>query len=163
MPFAMRPCRCLTVIGIDVGYLLGGVIVAEVVFNFPGIGQLALVALNSRDYPLVQAITIVTATVFVLVNLVIDLLYTVVDPRIRLKTEMRVLAIGAHPDDLEILAGGTLALYARAGHDVTMAVATNGNVGPRPSGRRGDCRDPARRGSAVCQPDRGEARLDGLR
>lgn len=42
---------------------------------------------------------------------------------------MRVLAIGAHPDDLEILAGGTLALYARAGHDVTMAVATNGNVG----------------------------------
>lgn len=76
----------LTVIGIDVGYLLGGVIVAEVVFNFPGIGQLALVALNSRDYPLVQAITIVTATVFVLVNLVIDLLYTVVDPRIRLKT-----------------------------------------------------------------------------
>ena len=76
----------LTVIGIDVGYLLGGVIVAEVVFNFPGIGQLALVALNSRDYPLVQGITIVTATVFVLVNLVIDLLYTVVDPRIRLKT-----------------------------------------------------------------------------
>jgi len=76
----------LTVIGIDVGYLLGGVIVAEVVFNFPGIGQLALVALNSRDYPLVQAITIVTATVFVLINLVIDLLYTVVDPRIRLKT-----------------------------------------------------------------------------
>jgi ABC-type dipeptide/oligopeptide/nickel transport system permease component len=76
----------LTVVGIDVGYLLGGVIVAEVVFNFPGIGQLALVALNSRDYPLVQGITIVTSTVFVLVNLGIDLLYTVVDPRIRLRT-----------------------------------------------------------------------------
>ncbi len=75
----------LTVIGVDVGYLLGGVIVAEVVFNFPGIGQLALVALNARDYPLVQGITIVTASVFVLVNLVIDLLYTVVDPRIRLE------------------------------------------------------------------------------
>jgi LmbE family N-acetylglucosaminyl deacetylase len=42
---------------------------------------------------------------------------------------MRILAIGAHPDDLEILAGGTLALYARAGHEITMAVATNGNVG----------------------------------
>lgn len=75
----------LTVIGVDVGYLLGGVIVAEVVFNFPGIGQLALVALNARDYPLVQGITIVTASVFVLVNLAIDLLYTVVDPRIRLE------------------------------------------------------------------------------
>ena len=42
---------------------------------------------------------------------------------------MRILAIGAHPDDLELLAGGTLALYAGAGHDVTMAIATNGNVG----------------------------------
>jgi ABC-type dipeptide/oligopeptide/nickel transport system permease component len=76
----------LTVIGVDVGYLLGGVIVAEVVFNFPGIGQMALVGLNARDYPLVQGITIVTASVFVLVNLAIDLLYTVVDPRIRLET-----------------------------------------------------------------------------
>lgn len=76
----------LTVIGVNVGYLLGGVIVAEVVFNFPGIGQMALVGLNARDYPLVQGITIVTASVFVLVNLAIDLLYTVVDPRIRLET-----------------------------------------------------------------------------
>jgi len=49
---------------------------------------------------------------------------------------MRVLAIGAHPDDLEILAGGTLALYARAGHEVTMAVATNGNVGSPTLDRR---------------------------
>jgi peptide/nickel transport system permease protein len=75
----------LTVIGVDVGYLLGGVIVAEAVFNFPGLGQLALTALNSRDYPLVQAITITTASLFVVVNLAIDLLYTVVDPRIRLE------------------------------------------------------------------------------
>jgi peptide/nickel transport system permease protein len=73
----------MTVIGVDIGYLLGGVIVVEVVFNFPGLGQLALDALNSRDYPLIQAITIVTATLFVVVNLVIDLLYTVVDPRVR--------------------------------------------------------------------------------
>jgi LmbE family N-acetylglucosaminyl deacetylase len=48
---------------------------------------------------------------------------------------MRILGIGAHPDDLEILAGGTLALYARAGHEVTMAVATNGNVGHPTLGR----------------------------
>ena len=74
----------LTVIGIDVGYLLGGAIVAEVVFNMPGIGQLALEALNARDYPLVQGITIVTASIFVLMNLLIDILYLFVDPRIRL-------------------------------------------------------------------------------
>jgi ABC-type dipeptide/oligopeptide/nickel transport system permease component len=75
----------LTVIGVDVGYLLGGVIVAEVVFAFPGIGELALVALNARDYPLIQGITIVTAATFVIVNLLIDLLYVKVDPRIRLE------------------------------------------------------------------------------
>ena len=74
----------ITVVGVDIGYLLGGVIVAEVVFNYPGIGELALVALNARDYPLIQGITIVTASTFVLVNLVIDLLYLQLDPRIRL-------------------------------------------------------------------------------
>ena len=77
----------LTVVGVDVGYLLGGVIVAEAVFAFPGIGQLALTALNSRDYPLIQGITIVSASAFVFVNVVIDILYTIIDPRIR--TEMR--------------------------------------------------------------------------
>jgi len=75
----------LTVIGVDVGYLLGGVIVAEVVFAFPGIGELALVALNARDYPLVQGITIVTAAIFVIVNLLIDLAYAAIDPRIRME------------------------------------------------------------------------------
>lgn len=74
----------LTVIGVDVGYLLGGVIVAEVVFAYPGIGELALVALNARDYPLIQGITIVTATIFVIVNLLIDLAYAVIDPRIQM-------------------------------------------------------------------------------
>lgn len=75
----------LTVIGVDIGYLLGGVIVAEVVFAFPGIGELALVALNARDYPLIQGITIVTASTFVVVNLLIDLVYGRIDPRIRLE------------------------------------------------------------------------------
>ncbi|MFM9106177.1 MAG: ABC transporter permease [Chloroflexota bacterium] len=74
----------ITVIGIDLGYLLGGTIVTEVVFNYPGLGQLAIDAVNARDYPLVQAITIVTAAIFVFVNLVIDLLYMVLDPRIRI-------------------------------------------------------------------------------
>ena len=75
----------LTVIGLDAGYLLGGVIVAEVVFAFPGIGELALIALNSRAVPLIQGITIVSASIFVVVNLAVDLLYTGLDPRIRLE------------------------------------------------------------------------------
>jgi len=74
----------LTVIGNDMGVLLGGVIVAEVVFNFPGIGSLALTAMNSRDYPLIQGIVICAAAAFVLINLVVDLLYTVINPRVRL-------------------------------------------------------------------------------
>lgn len=75
----------VTVIGIDLGYLLGGTIVTEVVFNYPGVGQLAIDSVNARDYPLVQAITILTAAVFVFVNLGIDLVYTVLDPRIRIE------------------------------------------------------------------------------
>jgi ABC-type dipeptide/oligopeptide/nickel transport system permease component len=75
----------LTVIGIDMGYMLGGVIVVESVFDYPGIGQLALTALESRDYPLIQGITIVTAGIFVVTNLIVDLLYVVIDPRIRLE------------------------------------------------------------------------------
>ena len=75
----------VTVIGIDLGYLLGGTIVTEVVFNYPGVGQLAIDSVNSRDYPLVQAITILTAAVFVFVNLGIDILYMVLDPRIRIE------------------------------------------------------------------------------
>lgn len=74
----------MTVVGVDIGYLLGGVIVAEVVFAFPGLGELALTALKSRDYPLIQGVTIVTATAFVVVNLLIDLAYYLVDPRIEL-------------------------------------------------------------------------------
>lgn len=77
----------LTVVGNDMGILLGGSIVAEVVFNYPGIGTLALIGLNAADYPLLQGVTIVAASTFVFVNLVIDLLYTVINPRIRLGVE----------------------------------------------------------------------------
>jgi ABC-type dipeptide/oligopeptide/nickel transport system permease component len=74
----------MTVIGNDMGILLGGVIVAEVVFNYPGIGSLALTGMNARDYPLIQGIAIVAAAAFVTINLIVDLLYTVVNPRVRL-------------------------------------------------------------------------------
>jgi peptide/nickel transport system permease protein len=74
----------ITVTGFNAGYLLGGSIVIEEVFALPGMGRLALYAINQRDYPVLQAIILVIATLFVLVNLVTDLLYAWADPRIRL-------------------------------------------------------------------------------
>lgn len=74
----------LSVVGIQAGWLLGGSIVAEVVFNYPGLGALFVQSVAAGDYPLVQGITLVTATIFVLFNLLVDIAYTVVDPRVRL-------------------------------------------------------------------------------
>lgn len=73
----------MTVIGNDMGALLGGVIVIEVVFNYPGIGGLALTALSARDFPLIQGVAVFAASAFVLVNLAVDLLYVVINPRVR--------------------------------------------------------------------------------
>lgn len=79
----------ITVTGFNAGYLLGGAIVIEEVFALPGMGRLALYAINQRDYPVIQAIVLVIATLFVLVNLVTDLIYAMADPRIRLVNEKR--------------------------------------------------------------------------
>jgi len=76
----------ITVAGFNTGYLLGGAIVIEEVFALPGMGRLALYAIYQRDYSLIQGIVLVIATLFVLVNLVTDLIYAAVDPRIRLET-----------------------------------------------------------------------------
>jgi len=74
----------ITVAGFNTGYLLGGAIVIEEVFALPGMGRLALYAIYQRDYPVIQGIVMVIAALFVLVNLVTDLIYALVDPRIRL-------------------------------------------------------------------------------
>ncbi len=73
----------LTLLGGQVGYLLGGAVVVEWIYNYPGLGLLTLNAVLRKDYPLVQAIVIVTATIFVLVNLLIDVSYGIIDPRVR--------------------------------------------------------------------------------
>lgn len=74
----------ITVVGFNTGYLLGGSIVIEEVFALPGMGRLALYAIYQRDYPVIQGVILIIATIFVLVNLVTDLIYALVDPRIRL-------------------------------------------------------------------------------
>jgi peptide/nickel transport system permease protein len=65
------------------GFLLGGAVVIESVFGLPGVGFLLIDAINNRDYPMVQAGALVLAMVFVLVNLLTDITYTLIDPRIR--------------------------------------------------------------------------------
>ncbi|MCL4186180.1 MAG: ABC transporter permease [Rhodobacteraceae bacterium] len=72
----------LTVIGLQVGFLLGGVVVTETVFSWPGVGRLAVQAIYARDFPVVQAVVFFFALIFVIVNLIVDLLYAVLDPRI---------------------------------------------------------------------------------
>lgn len=72
----------LTIIGLQFGALLSGAFVIEVVFAWHGIGELAVIALQRRDFPLIQGVILVVATTYVLVNLVVDVLYAVVDPRI---------------------------------------------------------------------------------
>ncbi|MCZ0727909.1 ABC transporter permease [Mycolicibacterium iranicum] len=74
----------LTITGIQLATLLGGVIVVEVVFAWPGLGRLVFNAVAARDYPLIQGAVLLIAALFLLINLLVDVLYAVVDPRIRL-------------------------------------------------------------------------------
>jgi peptide/nickel transport system permease protein len=74
----------VTMIGLEFGFLLGGVVVVETVFSYPGIGRLVFNAVNQRDIPVVQASVILLAGVFILLNLIVDLVYARLDPRVKL-------------------------------------------------------------------------------
>ena len=74
----------VTVIGLQLGALLGGSIVVEVVFSYPGIGRMLFSAVSTRDYPTIQATVLLAVVGFLFVNFVVDLLYAVIDPRVRL-------------------------------------------------------------------------------
>ncbi len=73
----------VTVMGLQLGSLLGGAVIVEQVFAWPGIGRLAVTAISSRDYPIIQTVVLLASTVFVGINLAVDLLYAFLDPRIR--------------------------------------------------------------------------------
>jgi ABC-type dipeptide/oligopeptide/nickel transport system permease component len=75
----------VTIVGIELGTLLGGSVITETIFAWPGVGRLSVQAIYNRDYPVVQAAVFLLASTFVLVNLIVDLLYTYLDPRIRLR------------------------------------------------------------------------------
>jgi peptide/nickel transport system permease protein len=73
----------ITIVGLQMGYLLSGAFIVENVFAWPGIGRLAVQAVSWRDYPLIQAIVAVTAVMFLLINIAVEMLYQIADPRIR--------------------------------------------------------------------------------
>jgi peptide/nickel transport system permease protein len=78
---AMLPT--ITVVGLQFGLLMGGAIITETIFTWNGIGQYALDAIYSRDYASIQGVVLYGAAFFVLINLVVDILYAVLDPRVR--------------------------------------------------------------------------------
>jgi peptide/nickel transport system permease protein len=73
----------VTVVGLQLGALFGGAVITESIFAWPGVGRLALQAINARDYPLVQASVLFISVVYVFLNLAVDILYVYLDPRIR--------------------------------------------------------------------------------
>ena len=75
----------ITAISLQIGPMLGGAVVTETVFAYPGMGRLAVQAINNRDFTVIQAFVVVMAVIIVSINLITDLIYTVVDPRIKLK------------------------------------------------------------------------------
>ncbi|WP_170228457.1 ABC transporter permease [Nesterenkonia populi] len=81
LPNALVPL--ITVAGVNLGVLLGGLVVLETVFNWPGLGRLIVQGVEQRDYPVVQAGVLVIAIIFVVINFVVDMLYAVIDPRVR--------------------------------------------------------------------------------
>jgi ABC-type dipeptide/oligopeptide/nickel transport system permease component len=82
LPNALLPL--VTIAGINLGVLLGGTVVTETVFSWPGVGRLIVQSVSQRDYPVVIAGLLVISLVFVIVNLIVDVLYAVLDPRVRL-------------------------------------------------------------------------------
>jgi peptide/nickel transport system permease protein len=72
-----------TIIGIGLGLLISGVVVTETVFAIPGLGRLTVDAILRRDYPIIQGVTLLFSAAYVLVNLAVDISYTLIDPRVR--------------------------------------------------------------------------------
>lgn len=73
----------ITIVGGEIGGLLGGAVVTEQIFSWPGVGRLAINSISKRDYPMIQGITLLLCTVFLFINILVDITYAFIDPRIR--------------------------------------------------------------------------------
>jgi peptide/nickel transport system permease protein len=77
----------VTIVGLQLGALISGAVVTERIFGLPGFGKLTVDAVFQRDYPVIQGVVLVTATAYIVINLLVDLLYSIIDPRIRVTGE----------------------------------------------------------------------------
>ena len=82
LPYSLLPV--ITIAGIQIGILLGGALITEAVFMWPGMGKLLMDSIFSRDFPVIQVATLVFAVIWVGINLLVDLIYVMIDPRIKL-------------------------------------------------------------------------------
>jgi peptide/nickel transport system permease protein len=78
----------VTIVGLQLGALISGAVVTERIFALPGFGKLTIDAVFQRDYPVIQAVVLITATAYIVINLLVDLLYSLIDPRIRVSGEV---------------------------------------------------------------------------
>ena len=78
----------ITIVGLQLGVLISGAVVTEQIFVLPGFGKLTIDAVFTRDYPMIQGVVLVTATAYIVINLLVDLLYSVIDPRVRVGGEV---------------------------------------------------------------------------
>jgi peptide/nickel transport system permease protein len=72
-----------TIVGVQFGFMMGGTVLVEIIYSWPGLGKMAVTAIITRDLPLIQGVVLVLAFIFVIVNLIVDLLYTFMNPKIR--------------------------------------------------------------------------------
>ena len=84
MRCAMPSVPLVNLLGMQLSVLLGGVLVVEYIFDYPGLGHLTVSSVVSRDFPLIQGIAILTSAVFVLINILVDLITYAIDPRVEL-------------------------------------------------------------------------------
>jgi peptide/nickel transport system permease protein len=77
----------VTIVGLQLGALISGAVVTERIFGLPGFGKLTVDSVFQRDYPVIQGVVLVTASAYILINLLVDLLYSLIDPRIRVQGE----------------------------------------------------------------------------
>jgi peptide/nickel transport system permease protein len=75
----------MTLAGVQLGALLGGTVITESIFGLPGIGRYVLDAIRNRDYPVIQAVVLLTAAAYLLLNLIVDSLYAIADPRLSMR------------------------------------------------------------------------------
>ena len=116
----------VTVVGIEAAFLMGGLIVTETVFNIPGVARFLVEAIRWRDYPIVQNLVMFIAVVAVSINFLIDMLYAVLDPRIRYCELTRMASIDHRPEPRRRTSSRAEGVWSKIRHHAAVASARRG-------------------------------------